>query len=580
MRIPGSEPTNSVAGPVSASRTEESTARPTPTGSRLGGIFAASSTSQAEAKRSNAPNPVPLQYRQILESNSSASATTSNASGSIETSSSVTLNRTLFSQATSVPPVVEPIYRIGSYSCSPSTNLDMVVNLMRDYLSQTDYALNAAVKYLVFNIHAARSADVPNEPTLAPDQADMPYGADLLGAIFSSELSSYMYTPRILDDQRANLNTSWQSPDISAMARPISVYYTNNTLPDDILTSTDGWPSESFMEFANERRLILAHGTIDPQMDAYDVDSDNGLVFTYGTADEYIGIASSSNQAVTRGCFFDPNDDSLAAGNSSWALAVQTTGLSDLGQRNGTTATSSGEVTNNITSCGISPVLNDTLLNDTADVNVQPYKQFAYNSFWSWAPEQPKQYSNESSADLFNSDDQNMSGKDFRCAMFNASMGGRWEATFCQNRLPAACRARNSPYAWQVPPARSTYGLARDSCPEGHIFAVPRNALENRHLLAMVQQARARDEKASQSVWIDFNSLDAESCWVVGINSTCPYSKPENQNRGEIVVPIVAGFIIIFVALATVLVKCGSNRSKSKRRRKVRDGWDYEGVPS
>jgi len=83
-------------------------------------------------------------------------------------------------------------------------------------------------------------------------------------------------------------------------------------------------------------------------------------------------------------------------------------------------------------------------------------------------------------------------------------------------------------------------------------------------------------------LWLDFNDLDVQSCWVVGVNSRCPYGRSaEASMSAQIVVPTVAALIVLVLALLTLLIKCGANRrqARSRRRRGV-TGWDYEGVPS
>jgi len=83
--------------------------------------------------------------------------------------------------------------------------------------------------------------------------------------------------------------------------------------------------------------------------------------------------------------------------------------------------------------------------------------------------------------------------------------------------------------------------------------------------------------------WINFNSLDLESCWVVGVNATCPYQEDDAADLTRtVVVPTVAAVIIFVLAVLTFFVKCAANRqySRRRRRRKMDDGWDYEGVPS
>jgi hypothetical protein len=89
-------------------------------------------------------------------------------------------------------------------------------------------------------------------------------------------------------------------------------------------------------------------------------------------------------------------------------------------------------------------------------------------------------------------------------------------------------------------------------------------------------------DSAGSLLWIDYNDLDVPTCWVTGRNTTCPYGGDGSNNRTkELVVPTVAGAIILLVTVLTLLAKCAGNRQNSKRRRRRgNDGWDYEGVPA
>lgn len=124
--------------------------------------------------------------------------------------------------------------------------------------------------------------------------------------------------------------------------------------------------------------------------------------------------------------------------------------------------------------------------------------------------------------------------------------------------------------------------MAESGCGDNQSFALPRTGLENSYLYAA--WAGAHDDKdGDTAVWIDFNSLDREDCWVVGVNASCPYLNDDNAQRSRtVIVPTVAAVIIFVLSALTLFVKCAANRQNSRRRRRRRgeDGWDYEGVPS
>lgn len=133
----------------------------------------------------------------------------------------------------------------------------------------------------------------------------------------------------------------------------------------------------------------------------------------------------------------------------------------------------------------------------------------------------------------------------------------------------------NESYAWALTEASHTYYELESQCPTNHTFAVPRTALENRYLLQAVERA------GEQRVFINFNSLATEHCWVSGVHSSCPYVA-NTSNDAQVIVPTVAAILVFVISLGLLLVKCGGNRKDSRRsrRQKTYYGWDYEGVPS
>lgn len=142
-----------------------------------------------------------------------------------------------------------------------------------------------------------------------------------------------------------------------------------------------------------------------------------------------------------------------------------------------------------------------------------------------------------------------------------------------------ACRRNGALYDFAISGQRSDYAGA--SCPGDSMFDVPRTGLQNTYLLRAWQTERSEDDRPDELLWLNFNNIDSELCWVRGQNSTCPYVRRASNNR-TVVVPTIAAIALFALAVLTVLVKCASNRRNSKRSRRRRggDGWDYEGVPS
>jgi len=119
-------------------------------------------------------------------------------------------------------------------------------------------------------------------------------------------------------------------------------------------------------------------------------------------------------------------------------------------------------------------MLNVTLQNYTAHNSYIPYQNYSYSTIWSWAPNEPKNYSS--------SDPNASSDSLFRCATANIDLGGHWVVADCSSKFYAACRARNQPYNWTITSYAVSYSFADAACPVDHDFAAPRTALENSYL--------------------------------------------------------------------------------------------------
>jgi hypothetical protein len=88
------------------------------------------------------------------------------------------------------------------------------------------------------------------------------------------------------------------------------------------------------------------------------------------------------------------------------------------------------------------------------------------------------------------------------------------------------------------------------------------------------------------SIWMNFNSLSTQDCWVIGTSTTCPYGSGGSSSTNtklQIVIPVVAAVIVLAIAGLLIFVKCAANRQNSRRRKKRRSPGDfdeYEGVPA
>lgn len=197
------------------------------------------------------------------------------------------------------------------------------------------------------------------------------------------------------------------------------------------------------------------------------------------------------------------------------------------------------------------------------------------STIWSWRHGEPRNTTGD--------DDSNVDPL-YRCATVNRKLDGRWVVDDCSQKYYAACRAAGQPYNWTITSYPISYSYAANACPDKYSFGAPRTALENSHLVRTIG-ALNRDFDGN-GVWIDFNSLDVEGCWNTGgANATCPYENSsgssDNLRKRTILVPTVAALIVLVLTALTVFVKVAGNRKIRKRsKRRAKNGFVYEGVPS
>ena len=290
-----------------------------------------------------------------------------------------------------------------------------------------------------------------------------------------------------------------------------------------------------------------------------------------------VPVSAGDDGSLDTGCLYNPNTTDVSKVNASWAIANHIPipqSLSDQSLLN------VSDLIVNLTQCGMTATLNQTLFGLTADDNPDPYRNLTLSSSWAWALGQPA--ARPSNLDAAESDDK-------RCAVMDLTLDGRWRTENCSETHRAACRIDNQPFRWALSTNAFTYDDAYDdACPSPREFSVPRTGLENtylfRHLLSLSPELidPASSDPLKREVWIDFNSIDTETCWVTGgSEAKCPYtSDPDQLERRTVLVAAIAGIVICIIAALTLFVKCNANRRNSRRNKRVIQGWEYEGVPS
>ncbi|KAH7562674.1 hypothetical protein PSV09DRAFT_2020204, partial [Bipolaris maydis] len=516
-------------------------------------VVQSSDTVRASAPMSTVPFPPGAQKRQETATSASASASpVSSAPTSAATPTIVDFPS----------PDGPPILQVGNYNCTSLTTLDLLTGILEDFLDATSTTTGAALVLLSFNVHVASSIANPNADAPRLSQGQLPGQGKLLSDILRGNLSDELYKPTNLADDRANLNNSWY--DVEWNNQPVHGYYEGLVDAEGHLYTNIGWPTEAYMEFKKLFRLVASYGSIDSQMGDYNTTADSGYIFPTGTLSNQISTSVDSDGSVTSGCLFDPSSTSITTPNASWAISTApqldlpaTPDLSLL----------IPSITN-LTRCGTSPFLNQTLANAPADRNPLPYAAFVHSTLWSFAPGEP--------LNATQNDDTNSVN---RCVVMTKSQyPSRWRTTDCREPHRVACHDPSSPYAWHLSPSTSPYETAESLCSAPSRFSVPHTTLENAHLYSAL--AASSEDNV---VYINLNSINTPDCWVEGRNSTCPYLASTDTDRTRIVVvPTVAAIIIFVLAALTFFVKCAANRRDNVRGRKRRlvDGWEYEGVPS
>jgi hypothetical protein len=444
-----------------------------------------------------------------------------------------------------------------------------------DYIDNTSDTLSANFLFLQFNMHSAASGSASINSTSPPSENELPSQTELIGNVFKAISSSLPYQPSELLSQRANLNNSWYT--VSASEQPASEYFITERLPGGDQSTPDGWPSENFAELKRFNRVLLGWGSIDAQMEAYDFARDGDVVFPRNYLSSSTEVTVNTAGLLEEGCLYRAEQPTVAQTNSSWAFSMLNATASSLGSSDIVWS-----LAGNLTACGITPTLNLTLDNQTADLNISPYVQFVQSTVWNWAPGEPR---NVSAADAVTRENEDAQGE-FRCALMETSTGsnaGRWRVDYCKVRHRAACRVANQPYLWQLSDNRVPFSAAELACPTNSSFSAPRTGLENMYLYQHISALSERPEvDLTGDVWVNFNSLDIGACWVTtGPNGTCPYFVDEEALRKRtVLVPVIAALVVLLLTALTLFVKCNKNRRNSRKKLGGEGGWDYEGVPS
>ncbi|KAJ5973097.1 uncharacterized protein N7479_003015 [Penicillium vulpinum] len=467
------------------------------------------------------------------------------------------------------------LYELGSYKCTDDLDPSVLSDVLVGYFRITNNKLTVYTTYLVLNLHVAASDSTPDDPASTISGGQLPSETERAGSILGTALSDFTYTPAQLASDRSNLNQSWYKVDQGYM--PITEYFTVHENEAGEQSTPDGWPSSKFIQLAKRDRVLIEYGSIDSQLTHYNISTEGNSVFPPGYLTSEVKVSATNNGTLTSGCLYEPGLTRVSQTHSSWAISNHIP-VPD-GLSTDETMHSLSNVLSDMTACGLSPMLNITLFGQTADQQVEYYRNLSISSSWAWAVGEPHDANYAGGGD---------NPKYDRCAIMDLTLNGHWRSTNCTDQRHGACRIGNLPFSWVLSEASDHFSNVSDTCPPGSSFAVPRTGLENTYLykyLLSLPETKVdlnSTDPAHREVFINFNSMDITSCWIPGgYAASCPYaSDPQELERETVLVAAIASIIILIIAALTLFVKCNANRRNSRRRKRVIGGWEYEGVPS
>lgn len=456
------------------------------------------------------------------------------------------------------------LFQVGPYQCSNTLTLSSITSVFSDWLTRTSNTLDAKLVTWILNLHVATPWEQADSVSKNLTLVNLPASDQSISSALSN-LDSAIYKPGDLLSERQNLNQSWFKGQHKADL-PLTSYFNLITLSDGNLATDDGWPDENYIQVSQGKRMLIGFGSIDEDMSSYNVTMDAERVYPSNYLTSAQEVSFDENGSLSSGCFYNSDDFTVAQINNSWAQAT----INQISPPN------LGDAADNLTTCGISQLLNVTIDGITADNEAIPYQSYGNNAVFGWAYGQPQ---NDSSVGT--SEDTK-----FRCALMVSTPAyqGHWKVTYCSQSYHVACREGNSPYRWSLSQYKVPYGSGDAACKGNTTFDVPRTGLENRYLWNAIKaySNMKNDQNVLDGVWINFNSLAYQSCWVTtGVNGTCPYYTDQSATHSrQILIPTIAALIVLLLTVLTILVKCSANARNSRIRRRGEGGWDYEGIPS
>ncbi|KAF9348993.1 hypothetical protein BGX26_012645 [Mortierella sp. AD094] len=288
--------------------------------------------------------------------------------------------------------------------------------------------------------------------------------------LFTDAFPSLIYSPALLEMDRADLMSSWWKNN------PVGLDYYNTTTDPTTgrVSAPTGWPTSLYLTRVIKRRIVVGFGSNNLQANTtYNITDDFTTLYAPGT----LGPSMTNSSFFRISSLLDsqhcdnPMPGITMVPTGSEGIANQTESQTDGSETTSTKVSwsfssmsdndsspwtySSGQTA---TICGYSALVESR-------APVLTFSEQTAMTIWSWDLDQPPINQSDS--------------RDRRCGVMQSN--GRWAVQDCNRRLPVACRKTNTSGEWIISDKGSA-NYEDVECPEGYMFDLPRTARENQLL--------------------------------------------------------------------------------------------------
>ncbi|KAG2224064.1 hypothetical protein INT45_004945 [Circinella minor] len=462
-------------------------------------------------------------------------------------------------------PLSQEDVNIGQYKCAPWYTFQHFMDSVNYYVTATDVSTapeDTNLLFLILNLHQLQSNN-NNDNNNNDDDGENESLRDILRSAIDSTYrnTSRLYTPDDLIHDRHNLTASFGltgEEDQQIIVDPAT----------GAIASDSAWPTFIYL-MQRDIQLLVGFGSIDLPSDTnykY-LEQDRSTIFN----STQLGAGWYMNQVNLTNMEAMGWEDCARPANNTYVLPMEnnetSVSLPSLQQPepdgtvlswswiymndHGNNPGFSYNTTMKAVQCGYSPYFlkNNYTDDNNADYSVNDTAHLSDNilgTIWSWDIGEPKISSNP------------------HCAMVQR-WNGRWRAGDCTELLRVSCRHKNNPNKWILTQTYVSYDRAFSACPDDYVFDCPRIAQQNRMLFQELQidlsqnapQGDEMNDLFHHLFWINLNSGNNGSCWVVGLFSNCWWlTNNVNLFQKLIRTSAVAGVIVLILVGIFAWIKC------------------------